>query len=94
MDGIKNGLFTEGSLRVWDKGRFEGGYHHFCTQIAGFMPPTQSRKRRSGSSGALARIRRNRRVIVLVSYLHPFPHLIYKLTPCVLPVCRMNHTFV
>jgi hypothetical protein len=44
MDGIRNGLFTEALLRVWDKGRFEGGYHHFCAQIAGFMPPTQRPK--------------------------------------------------
>jgi hypothetical protein len=44
MEGSKNGLFTEALLRVWDKGRFEGGYHHFRTEIAGFMSPTQSPK--------------------------------------------------
>lgn len=44
MDGIKNGLFTENLLKVWDKGRFVGGYHHFRNTIAGFMPPTQSPK--------------------------------------------------
>lgn len=44
MDGIKNGLFTEALLRVWDKGRFEGGYHLFRNAIASTMPPTQSPK--------------------------------------------------
>ncbi|MGD0793880.1 MAG: caspase family protein [Terriglobales bacterium] len=44
MDGTKNGLFTETLLKVWDKGRFIGGYHHFRNEIAGFMPPTQSPK--------------------------------------------------
>ena len=44
MDGTKNGLFTETLLKVWDKGRFTGGYHHFRSEIAGFMPPTQSPK--------------------------------------------------
>ena len=44
MDGRKNGLFTEALLRVWDKGRFAGGYHHFRNAIAGAMPPTQSPK--------------------------------------------------
>jgi hypothetical protein len=44
MDGTKNGLFTETLLRVWDNGRFSGGYHHFRNEIAGFLPPTQSPK--------------------------------------------------
>ena len=44
MDGTKNGLFTETLLKVWDKGRFSGGYHHFRNEIAGFLPPTQSPK--------------------------------------------------
>ena len=44
MDGTKNGLFTEALLKVWDNGRFRGGYHHFRTEIAGFLPPTQSPK--------------------------------------------------
>lgn len=44
MDGTKNGLFTETLLKIWDKGRFTGGYHHFRSEIAGFMPPTQSPK--------------------------------------------------
>lgn len=44
MDGLKNGLFTEALLRVWNKGRFAGGYHHFRNEIAGLMPPTQSPK--------------------------------------------------
>jgi len=42
MDGRKNGVFTDSLLRVRDKGRFEGGYHHFRNAIAGVMPPTQS----------------------------------------------------
>ena len=42
VEGTKNGLFTEVLLRVWDKGRFAGGYHHFRNEIAGMMPPTQS----------------------------------------------------
>lgn len=44
MEGNKNGLFREALLRAWNTGRFEGGYHHFRTEIAGFMPPTQSPK--------------------------------------------------
>ena len=44
MDGTKNGLLTETLLKVWDNGRFTGGYHHFRSEIAGFMPPTQSPK--------------------------------------------------
>ena len=44
MDGIKNGLFTETLLKVWDRGKFSGGYHHFRNEIAGSMPPTQSPK--------------------------------------------------
>ena len=44
MDGKKNGLFTDALLRVWDKGQFAGGYHHFRTEIAIMMPPTQSPK--------------------------------------------------
>src|SRR5258707_1670628 len=42
MDGTKNGLFTEHLLKVWDNGRFTGGYHHFRNEIAAFLPPTQS----------------------------------------------------
>jgi metacaspase-1 len=44
MDGRKNGVFTDALLRVWDKGRFAGGYHHFRSAIASAMPPTQSPK--------------------------------------------------
>jgi hypothetical protein len=44
MEETKNGLFTGALLRVWDKGRFEGGYHHFRTEMAAFLPPTQSPK--------------------------------------------------
>jgi len=44
MDGVKNGLFTENLLKVWDNGKFEGSYHHLRSEIAGFSPPTQSPK--------------------------------------------------
>jgi ribulose-5-phosphate 4-epimerase/fuculose-1-phosphate aldolase len=44
MEGRKNGLFTEALLRVWNKGKFRGGYHHFRNEIASMMPPTQSPK--------------------------------------------------
>ena len=44
MDGTNNGLFTETLLKVWDQGRFTGGYHHFRNEIAAFLPPTQSPK--------------------------------------------------
>jgi len=44
MEGRKNGLFTEALLRVWNKGKFRGGYHHFRNEIASIMPPTQSPK--------------------------------------------------
>jgi hypothetical protein len=44
MEGTKNGLFTETLLKVWDNGRFNGGYHHFRNEIASLMPPTQSPK--------------------------------------------------
>lgn len=44
MDGIKNGLFTETLLKVWDNGKFSGGYHHFRNQITSLMPPTESPK--------------------------------------------------
>jgi len=44
VDGPKHGLFTETLLKVWDNGRFSGGYHHFRNEIAGFLPPTQSPK--------------------------------------------------
>jgi hypothetical protein len=44
MEGRRNGLFTEVLLRVWNKGKFRGGYHHFRNEIASMMPPTQSPK--------------------------------------------------
>ena len=44
MDGIKNGLFTETLLKVWDNGKFSGGYHHFRNAITSLMPPTESPK--------------------------------------------------
>lgn len=36
------GVFTQTLLRVWDNGRFEGGYSQFHRRIRGQMPPTQS----------------------------------------------------
>lgn len=44
MDGNQNGVFTETLLKVWQDGRFSGGYRHFRNEIAGFLPPTQSPK--------------------------------------------------
>ncbi len=44
MEGNQNGFFTETLLKVWDNGRFNGGYHHFRNEIASLMPPTQSPK--------------------------------------------------
>jgi len=44
MDGIRNGVFTENLLKVWNNGKFEGAYHHLRSQIAGLMPPMQSPK--------------------------------------------------
>jgi metacaspase-1 len=42
LDGTRNGLFTQTLLRVWDGGRFRGGYRRFWQAISAEMPPTQS----------------------------------------------------
>ena len=44
MDGPRNGLFTENLLKVWNNGKFEGGYHHFRNELAALMPPMESPK--------------------------------------------------
>lgn len=40
-DGEKNGLFTQTLLKVWDEGKFRGGYKSFAKQIVKEMPPWQ-----------------------------------------------------
>jgi hypothetical protein len=42
QDGDDNGLFTATLLRVWNQGRFSGGYSHFHKKIGEQMPPWQS----------------------------------------------------
>lgn len=42
VEGPENGLFTEQLKKVWDDGRFTGGYRVFRRQIAALLPPTQS----------------------------------------------------
>ena len=42
LDGDKNGLFTQTLLKVWDDGKFRGGYRTFRKKIARDMPPWQS----------------------------------------------------
>lgn len=42
LDGDKNGLFTQSLLKVWDQGKFRGGYRTFRKKIAKEMPPWQS----------------------------------------------------
>jgi len=44
MEWEQNGLFSAALLKVWQKGRFCGGYHSFRNEIAAAMPPTQSPK--------------------------------------------------
>lgn len=41
-DGRRNGLFTGTLLKVWDDGRFKGGYRRFWRRIVDQMPPWQS----------------------------------------------------
>jgi hypothetical protein len=41
-DGEKNGLFTQHVLRVWNSGKFKGGYRQFRNEIAAKMPAWQS----------------------------------------------------
>jgi hypothetical protein len=42
MDGNKNGLFTATLLKVWNDGKFKGGYRQFRRDILAKMPPSQS----------------------------------------------------
>jgi metacaspase-1 len=42
QDGLKNGLFTENLLHVWNGGNFEGDFQSFHKAIQGRMPPYQS----------------------------------------------------
>ena len=42
LDGDKNGLFTQTLLKVWNDGKFRGGYRTFRKKIAKDMPPWQS----------------------------------------------------
>ena len=41
-DGRRNGLFTATLLKVWDDGKFRGGYRSFWRRIVEQMPPWQS----------------------------------------------------
>jgi metacaspase-1 len=42
MDGEHNGAFTEKLLKVWDGGRFKGGYDGFHARIRAALPDSQS----------------------------------------------------
>ena len=42
LDGVRNGLFTANLKRVWDDGRFTGGYQLFHRRIVSRMPPSQT----------------------------------------------------
>lgn len=42
LDGKRNGLFTEKLKKVWNNGKFEGGYRVFRRKIAEIMPSTQT----------------------------------------------------
>lgn len=41
-DGKRNGLFTQTLLKVWNDGKFKGGYRTLAKKIVGQMPPWQS----------------------------------------------------
>lgn len=41
-DGKRNGLFTQTLLKVWDDGKFRGGYRTLAKKILSQMPPWQS----------------------------------------------------
>lgn len=41
LDGVNNGLFTATLKRIWDGGKFKGGYRRFHQTIVSRMPPTQ-----------------------------------------------------
>ena len=42
LDGDRNGLFTEKLLKVYNKGKFVGGYGQFLTDIRKLMPSDQT----------------------------------------------------
>ncbi len=42
LDGPRNGLFTGTLRKVWNNGRFAGGYQPFRDAIASRMPPSQT----------------------------------------------------
>jgi metacaspase-1 len=42
LDGARNGLFTEKLRKVWNRGRFTGGYRLFRDKIAKLMPASQT----------------------------------------------------
>jgi hypothetical protein len=42
LDGARNGLFTANLRRVWDGGRFIGGYQLFHQKVVSRMPPSQT----------------------------------------------------
>lgn len=42
LDGPRNGLFTGTLRKVWNNGRFVGGYQPFRDAIASRMPPSQT----------------------------------------------------
>jgi len=42
LDGNRNGLFTETLKKVWNKGKFTGGYRRFRDTIAQRMPTQQT----------------------------------------------------
>jgi hypothetical protein len=42
MDGDHNGAFTEQVLKVWEQGKFAGGYALFHSRVRARMPATQT----------------------------------------------------
>ncbi len=42
MDGPRNGAFTGALRKVWNNGRFQGGYHAFRNAIAARLPASQT----------------------------------------------------
>ena len=42
LDGVRNGLFTEKLLQVWDDGAFTGSLHDLRNSVSRLMPPSQT----------------------------------------------------
>jgi metacaspase-1 len=42
LDGVRNGLFTEKLLQVWDDGAFTGSLHDLRNQVSRLMPASQT----------------------------------------------------